>query len=194
MTGLPPVPGTRRAAVQRAHTVLVAGVSGGTGTTTVAALLVDAAGARRGAVVQASDHSGGELASRLPRLDPASTRDAVHDAGAHVLPAAHLAAAPENALVVVGRASDEGAADAVAALDTAATADPSLPARTVVVLVDRTARGTAPDLGTLRARGVGAVVVLPRDPALGRPGRIDPGRFARATVEAAGAVLTALRW
>ena len=201
---VPPVPGARRAAVPRARTVLVAGVSGGTGTTTVAALLADAAGVRHGGadqgggaqrgVVQASDHSGGALAARLPRLDAATSRDTVHDAGAHVLPAARLAAAPEDGLVVVGRTTPDGAQDARAALDALTGADAALLPRTVLVLVSRNPRTPQPDLAPLQAVGLAAVVVLPWDRTLARPGRIAPSSLSRATAQVVDTVLTALRW
>lgn len=192
---LPPMPGSRRAAVQRARTVLVTGVAGGTGTTTVAALLADAVGGRLGVVVQATDHSGGELAARLPRLEPATSRVTVHDAGAHVGPAALLAATPENSLVVVGRASADGVADARVMLDSIAhEPDPALLGRSVVVLVDRAPRPTPVDLRAVRDTGVAGVLVLRADASLARPGRIDVGRLGRPTIAAVSELLTALGW
>lgn len=192
---LPPMPGPRRSAAQRARTVLVAGVAGGTGTTTVAALLVDAVGGRLGVVAQATDHSGGELAARLPSLGPATSRVTVHDAGAHVAPAAALAATPENSLVVVGRATPDGAADVRAALTSIADEpDPTLLGRSVVVLVDRAPKPAAIDLRPVRDTGVAGVVVLRADRALGRPGRIETAGLGRPTIAAVSELLSALGW
>lgn len=192
---LPPMPGSRRASLQRARTVLVTGVAGGTGTTTVAALLADAVGGRLGVVVQATDHSGGELAARLPTLQPATSRVTVHDAGAHVGPAAVLAATPENCLVVVGRASGDGVADVRSALASIADApDPTLLARSVVVLVDRAAGPTPVETRPVRDTGVAGVFVLRADRALGRPGRIDVAALGRPTITTVSDLLTALGW
>lgn len=192
---LPPMPGSRRAAAQRARTVLVAGVAGGTGTTTVAALLADAVGGRLGVVVQATDHSGGELAARLPTLQPATSRVTVHDMGAHVGPAAVLAATPENSLVVVGRATADGAADVRAALASIADApDPTLIGRSVVVLVDRGAAHDPVDIRRLSDTGVSAVLVLRADRALGRPGRVQVGAISDTTITTVSGLLTALGW
>ena len=192
---VPPVPGSRRAAVPRARSVLVTGVAGGTGTTTVAALLADAVGGRLGVVVQATDHSGGELAARLPVLQPATSRVTVHDAGAHVGPAALLAAAPEHSLVVVGRATDQGVTDARAALTSIAEhPDPTLLGRSVVVLVDRATRPTPVETRAIRDTGVAGVVVLRADRVLRRPGRVDVAALGRPTVATVSDVLTALGW
>ncbi|MET3636848.1 hypothetical protein [Curtobacterium oceanosedimentum] len=189
------MPGPRRSAAQRARTVLVAGVAGGTGTTTVAALLADAVGGRLGVVVQATDHSGGELAARLPSLGPATSRVTVHDAGAHVRPAAVLAATPENSLVVVGRATPDGVADVRSALAAMSDEpDPTLLGRSVVVLVDRAPRPATIDVGPVRDTGVAAVLVLRADRALARPGRIDTTRLGRPTVATVSELLSALRW
>lgn len=192
---LPPMPGPRRSAAQRARTVLVAGVAGGTGTTAVAALLADAVGGRLGVVVQATDHSGGELAARLPSLGPATSRVTVHDAGAHVRPAAVLAATPENSLVVVGRATPDGVADVRSALAAMTDEpDPTLLGRSVVVLVDRAPKPVTIDVGPVRDTGVAAVLVLRADRALARPGRIDTTRLGRPTVATVSELLSALRW
>ncbi|WFR66596.1 hypothetical protein P9139_17825 [Curtobacterium flaccumfaciens] len=189
------MPGSRRAALQRARTVLVAGVAGGTGTTTVAALLADAIGARLGVVVQATDHSGGELAARLPSLEPATTRVTVHDTGAHVGPAAALAATPENCLVVVGRATADGAADVRAALASIANEpDPTLLGRSAVVLVDRAARPTTVDIRPVRDTGVAGVLLLRGDRALARPGRIEVADLGRPTITTVSELLTTLGW
>lgn len=192
---LPPMPGSRRATLQRARTVLVAGVAGGVGTTTVAALLADAVGGRLGVTVQATDHSGGELAARLPRLEAATSRVTVHDAGAHVGPAAALSATPENCLVVVGRASADGVADTRTVLETIAHgADPGLLGRSAVVLVDRSSRSAAVDPAPVRETGIGAVLVLRADRTLGRPGRIDVEHLAPATIGSVTELLAALGW
>ncbi|WP_439692061.1 hypothetical protein ACRQ4B_14170 [Curtobacterium sp. SP.BCo] len=192
---LPPMPGSRRAALQRARTVIVTGVAGGTGTTTVAALLADAIGGRLGVVVQATDHSGGELAARLPSLEPATTRVTVHDMGAHVGPAAALASTPETCLVVVGRATAEGTADVRAALASIAEApDPSLLGRSVAVLVDRTTRPATVDVRPVRDTGIAAVSVLRADRALGRPGRIEVAELGRPTITTVSELLAALGW
>lgn len=192
---VPPMPGSRRAALQRARTVLVTGVAGGVGTTTVAALLAHAVGGRLGAVVQVTDHSGGEVAARLPALDAATSRVTVHDAGAHVQPAAVLAATPENCLVVVGRASADGVEDARAALGALAhQPDPTLLARSVAVLVDRARRPTTIDVRPVLDTGVGAVLLLRADPALGRPGRIDVDALEPTTTATVAELLAALGW
>ncbi|MBT1543803.1 hypothetical protein [Curtobacterium aurantiacum] len=189
------MPGSRRAAAQRARTVIVTGVAGGTGTTTVAALLADAVGGRLGVVVQATDHSGGELAARLPTLQPATSRVTVHDMGAHVGPAAVLAATPENCLVVVGRATADGSADVRAALASIADApDPTLIGRSVVVLVDRGAGPTAVDTRLVGDTGVTAVLVLRADRALARPGRIEVAALGGATITTVSDLLAALGW
>jgi hypothetical protein len=189
------MPGSRRAAVQRARTVLVTGVAGGTGTTTVAALLADAVGGRLGVVVQATDHSGGELAARLPSLRPATSRVTVHDMGAHVVPAAALAATPENCLVVVGRATLDGAEDVRTALASIAhDPDPTLLGRSVVVLVDRAAKPATVDLRPVLGAAVAGVLVLRADAALRRPGRIEVTDLARPTVTTVSELLAVLGW
>ncbi|UXN25452.1 hypothetical protein N8D74_00730 [Curtobacterium flaccumfaciens] len=189
------MPGSRRAAAQRARTVLVTGVAGGTGTTTVAALLADAIGGRLDVVVQATDHSGGELAARLPTLQPATSRVTVHDMGAHVDPAVVLAATPENSLVVVGRATADGAAEVRAALASIAEApDPALVGRSVVVLVDRGVTRDPVDTRQLDDTGVAAVLVLRADRALSRPGRIQVGAISDTTIATVSGLLTALGW
>ncbi|WP_420368221.1 hypothetical protein [Curtobacterium sp. L1-20] len=193
-TAVPPMPGSRRAALQRARMVLVAGVAGGVGTTTVAALLADAVGGRLGVTVQATDHSGGELAARLPRLEAATSRVAVHDAGAHPGPAAALSAAPERSLVVVGRATADGVADVRTVLATLPDTDPTLLGRSAVVLVDRASRPTAVDPAALRETGVGAVLVLRADRTLARPGRIAVDRLTPSTIGTVTDLLAALAW
>ncbi|MBA8991756.1 MinD-like ATPase involved in chromosome partitioning or flagellar assembly [Curtobacterium pusillum] len=191
---LPPMP-SRRAALQRARTVLVTGVAGGTGTTTVAALLADAVGGRLGVVVQATDHSGGELAARLPALEPATSRVTVHDMGAHLGPAAALAATPENCLVVVGRATADGVADVRAALASIAhEPDATLLGRSVVVLVDRAAKPTTVDPRPVHETGVAAVLVLRADRSLARPGRIEVAGLGRPAVTTVSELLVALGW
>lgn len=191
---LPPMPGSRRAAKARARTVVVTGAAGGTGTTTVAALLADAIGGRLGVVVQATDHSTGDLASRLPALEQATSRVTVHDLGAHPSAAATLAASPESSVVLVGSATAAGVLVVRAALDAlTGSPDPGLVGRTVVVLVDSARRPAQSDTAPLRDAGA-PIVVIRRDAALARPGRIVTARLPRATTDAVAQLLGMLGW
>ncbi|WP_200919363.1 hypothetical protein [Curtobacterium sp. Leaf261] len=196
-----PAPSSRRSAAGarsgdgRARTVIVVGAAGGVGTTTLAALVADAVGFRLGVVVQASDHSTGDLAARLPRLEPATSRVGVHDAGAHARAVGPLATPPENAVVLVASATTSGVLDAASALTAlAGSADVDLLARTVIVLVDRGRRPAAVDTGPLRAFGLLGIVSLPRDGALVVPGPIVVGHCMPTTTSAVTSVVSLLGW
>ncbi|ROS76320.1 hypothetical protein EDF24_1909 [Curtobacterium sp. PhB130] len=186
---LPPMPGSRRAAAARSRTMIVTGAAGGVGTTTVAALLVDAIGGRIGAVVQASDHATGDLAARIATLDQATSRHGVHDIGVHPAAAAALAAPSENAVVVVMAATPDGIEAGLEAL--AAAGSPA--SQPVAVVVDRAPRAAGVDDRVLRDAGA-SVVVLRRDEHLARPGRVSAQRLAPATTAAVRDLLTLLGW
>ncbi|WP_456845863.1 hypothetical protein [Cellulomonas sp. P5_C6] len=162
--------------------VVVAGVAGGVGTTTVAALVwraLDAAAPGRCGLL---DHSGGTLHARA-----ASSRTGgqvvVHDLGPHALAADSPALEDPSAVVVVVCASHSaGLAAATRALEALAPRSPGLDRRALVVPVAVSGPGLA-------AREHPAnVLALPRSRALAAGGVLPaPDRDARAT-RAAGVV------
>jgi MinD-like ATPase involved in chromosome partitioning or flagellar assembly len=119
--------------------VVVAGVCGGVGTTTVAALLAASLGTPVSAP-QLLDHSGGGLAARL---DPAvldrsvDERLAVHDLGATLYSAGVNALLTRDTVVVlVAAATAEGLRAATLALEhVRAVGGPLAPARPLLVAV-----------------------------------------------------------
>lgn len=190
--------------------VVVAGVAGGVGTTTVAAALWWALDTYRDGGAAAVDHGGGSLAARLPH-EPGGTGGrsrepdlTVHDLGAHALTSqAIVLDDPGQVVVVVCGAHDAGLAAAHRALISLATrsgACGAAPQRVVVVPV-AVAGPTLPG-AVLRARaadlGLQAVVVpVGRSRALAAGGRLPadlvPG-VRRAAVVLAVEVVRCARW
>lgn len=172
--------------------VVVAGVAGGVGTTTVAVLLHRALG---GALL---DHAGGQVQARAGGggrvVDPAFV---VHDAGPHALTQDVDLLAEAAAAVVVCGGHVHGLARAGAALAALRAAHPDAHRRAVVVPVG--GRAGARSL-TAAARGVPAladVAVAPvrRWHELTGPGPVPAGSRADADARALAAhVVRAARW
>jgi hypothetical protein len=172
--------------------VVVAGTTGGVGTTTVAALLFDGMRARPLGAPQLLDHAGGDVGGRLPNGDEVSAVDPLvrlQDAGRHAARVGlDVLARPHDVLVVVAPRTSLGFADA-RALMAGVEEGTGVQGRRRTVLVLNAPFGPvrdADELEALRAayerRGVHA---LPRDPALAVGGRIAMPRLGRPTRRAA---------
>lgn len=168
-----------RTPVREGTPVVVAGVAGGVGASTVARLL-------------------GALVDEAGRAGDLEVRDVGSEA-----PATGAADEPGAVVVVVcgaTRAGATAAADALAVL-ASRTGEGSVLARAVVAAVPVTGRGAAPAdlLAILRSRQPGAeLVVLPRSRALAAAGRLptaaeDPAVHGRG-VALLAAVVRAARW
>lgn len=170
------------------HHIVVAGVGGGVGTTTVASLLfASLAGSNRGAP-RLLDHSDGELGLRLPEGDEVTTIDpsyAIHDLGAHAATEGlELLARPEVLLVVVAAATRGGVAVAERLLSTIRDqAGAGGLSRTRVAFVGVFGRHRIHrDSEGLQDRfGRNLVVLLPQDTALAAGGRIPTSRQSHHT-------------
>ena len=160
--------------------VVVAGVAGGVGTTTVAALIWRLLGDRCGL----RDHSGGSLSARTG----ATVSDGpvvVHDLGPHALAGESAALEDPGAVVVLVCASTaSGLAAAVRAFDALEPRSPGLHDRALIVTVPV----SGPGLGAVELRGPVPVLGLPRSRALAAGGVLPPAdRDVRAT-RAAGVI------
>lgn len=178
--------------------VVVAGVAGGVGTTTVTALLFSALSGPTGPAL--SDHSGGELGARLTAGDEVVEVDetlTLHDLGPHADTALlDLLAQPAVFGVVVVAATPSGFAAAHRLLGSIRSrhGSPGM-RRSFVVAVgvfgrhptSRAAEGLQNDFG----RGI--VVVVPQDRALAAGGRIPLNRISRQSRAAIGDLAEALR-
>lgn len=184
----------RAARVQR---VLVAGVAGGVGTTTVAALLWGGFG--RLSAPELRDHAGGELGARLSGGDEVTEVDrtiVVHDVGPHAALGVDQLSEAGTLLVAVVSLTPVGleAADALLA-EVRERFGPNGLSRTLVV-----AAGTQ---GPHRLRrtveeikdrhGQRSLLVVPRDPALAVGGRIPTNRLTAGTRRAAAELLRQVR-
>lgn len=168
--------------------IVVAGTSGGVGTTTVAALLFDGLRARPQGAPALFDHSGGDLGSRLPHGDEVASVDhavAVQDAGRHATRIAlSVLERPHDLLVVVAPATPLGFEEAQGVLD-AVTASTGTQGRRRTMLVLTEPFGPVRAAAELERFRAGwerrAVHPLPRDPALAVGGRIARPRLRAAT-------------
>lgn len=164
--------------------IVLAGTSGGAGTTTLAALVFESLRHSLEGAPVLYDHSGGDLGSRLTNGDDVAQLDdslALHDIGPHAFTGGVDALeAPHDLLVAATPATPAGLALAGDLL--AATADrfgASGTSRLVVVANGAAGRGRAQrGVEALRDRfGQGAVVLFPRDDALAIGGRIPLTRL-----------------
>ncbi len=163
--------------------VVVAGVAGGVGTTTVAALLRQVLGARCGL----RDHSGGTLHARAGAA-PASDDGVVvvvvvHDLGPHALARDSAALEDPGAVVVLVCPSHRaGLASAVRALESLEPRSPGLRERAMIVPV----AVSGPGLPVRELTADVPVLALPRSRALAAGGALPPAeRDLRATRAAA---------
>lgn len=170
----------------RARTVVLAGTSGGAGTTTVAALLF----AEFSTVEQPRllDRSDGELGRRLTggdEVDEVSAELTLHDLGPHAGGTGlDRLDDPHAMLLVVTGATPKGIAEADAVL--AAVRQRHGPAglvRSLVVAVGVFGRvSVAREVEALRVSyGRRSVLLIPRDPVLAGGGRIPANRLSAET-------------
>ncbi|RZU64121.1 hypothetical protein EV379_0415 [Microterricola gilva] len=179
--------------------VVVAGVAGGVGTTTVAALLAAALGTPVSAP-QLLDHSGGALAARL---DPAvldrtvDERLAVHDLGATLYSAGVNAVLTRDTVVVlVTAATLDGLRAAALALDhVRAVGGPLAPARPLLVAVRQGGAGTTESAlkGPAAESGLELAGVLPYDRALLSAQAASARTLSASTRNALAAISAAVR-
>ena len=171
--------------------IVVAGLSGGVGTTTVAALLFASFGTAE--APQLMDHSGGELGLRLTGGDDVlavASGLALHDLGPHARTRGVDALEdPGYLLVAVAGATAGGiaaAAELLAAVKERYGQDGV--SRCIVVPMGAFGRRriTTPVDELLRAYGRRSVIVLPRDAALSGGGRIPANRLSFETRRAQG--------
>lgn len=163
--------------------VVVAGTSGGVGTTTVTALLFSAlSGATSPGLV---DHTGGDLGARLTGGDEANEIDptlTLHDLGAHADGALlDLLEQPEVFGIVVVAATPAGFASAARTLERIrARHGTSGIRRTFVAAVGVFGRHrTAAAVEALQNEfGRGIAVVVPQDPALAAGNRVPLNRVS----------------
>jgi MinD-like ATPase involved in chromosome partitioning or flagellar assembly len=178
--------------------VVVAGVAGGVGTTTVTALLFTTlSGDSSPRLV---DHSGGDLGARLTGGDDAGRVDrslSLHDLGAHADGALiDLLAEPDVFGVVVGPTTEAGTADVRRVLEKVRERHGSGGLRRILVVVV----GTFGQHATARAEealqnefGRRSLVVVPRDPALAAGGRVPLNRVNAESRRAQGTLASYLR-
>lgn len=180
------------------RTVVVAGVAGGVGTTTVTALLfTQLSGA---SVPRLVDHSGGDLGSRLTGGDDASSVDrdlTLHDLGAHADGALlDLLDDPSVFGVVVAPTTPVGFADAQRVLARIRGRHGVGGLRRVMLVIvgvfgeHRTARASEALQNEFGRR---SLVVVPRDPALAAGGRVPLNRLTRESRRAQTELASYLR-
>jgi MinD-like ATPase involved in chromosome partitioning or flagellar assembly len=178
--------------------VVVAGVSGGVGTTTVAALLFTKLSDR--SVPRLVDHTGGDLGARLTGGDDAGQVDAsltLHDLGPHADGALiDLLADPDVFGVVVAPTTSAGTADARRVLEAVRERHGSGGLRRVLVVIvgvfgqHRTARA---EESLQNEFGRRSLVVIPRDPALAAGGRVPLNRVTGESRRAQDTLASYLR-
>ncbi|NMR21610.1 hypothetical protein [Cellulomonas fimi] len=196
-------PGTR---------VVVAGVAGGVGTTTVVALLWTALDAARPGGVGAVDHSGGSLPARLAAgthggydaLGGTEPDLVLHDLGPHALTtAAGVLDVPDQVVVVVCGAHDAGLLAARASLGGLAERTGKGDAEQWAVVVPVAVAGRSAPRARLRDRAVelgvrAAVMPVARDRRLAAGGSVPPWGSASEVHRTAGAlaaeVVRCARW
>lgn len=179
--------------------VVVAGVGGGVGTTTVAALLAASLGTPVSAP-QLLDHSGGALAARL---DPAvlersvDERLAVHDLGATLYSAGVNALLTRDTVVVlVAAATVEGMRAATLALEHVRAVGGQLaPARPLLIAVRQGGARTPESAlkGAAAESGLELAGVLPYDRALLSAQTASARALSAGTKNAIAAITAAVR-
>ena len=175
--------------------ILVAGTSGGVGTTTVTALLFDAMSSDPRGAPLLLDHSAGELGLRLPAGDDVGQVDsglALHDLGPHAEAAVPRLRDPRTLLVLVAPATPAGCA---AANRVVGPCDGRQLRRVLVAAVGVFGRHRiGPRLHELGSKvGGRSVVLLPQDFALAAGGRIPPVRLGTGTIRAQRQLASMLR-
>jgi len=173
--------------------VVVAGVAGGVGTTTVAALVQQMLDGR----CTLLDHSGGTLHARAGTSGSTGARGGVvvHDLGPHALAGESAALEDPGAVVVLVCASHAaGLAAAVQAYDALDPRSPGLHGRALIVPVSV----SGPGLGAKALGGPVPVLGLPRSRALAAGGVLPPPdrdlRATRAAGVIAAEVVRRARW
>lgn len=168
--------------------IVVAGISGGVGTTTAASLLFAAMATSSRGAPQLLDHSDGELGLRLPEGDEATAIDpsyAIHDLGAHAASEGiELLARPETLLIIIAAATKNGVATAERLLSTIKEQRGAGGlSRVVVTFVGVFGRHRIhTDTERLQDRfGRNLIVVLQQDTALAAGGRIPLSRLSHQT-------------
>ena len=184
-----PPPPAQPLAQPRGLMITVAGTAGGTGTTTVTALLAEAITQRTGIPVCAIDHAGGVLHTRLATTHPAS-RFIVHDLGPLATIVAQGIPAPYDRTIIV-TSLDTDAADL--ALDSlrhltanTPTAPPDQQTTQHLIIVNTTSqhKPAQPATSRLQAQAPGAAVItLAWDPALATTGPIDHTNISAGTID-----------
>lgn len=172
--------------------IVLAGTSGGTGTTTIAALVFESLRHSLEGAPVLYDHSGGDLGTRLTNGDDVADLDdslALHDLGPHAFTGGVDSLEAPHDLVIAVTPSTPSGLDTAASLLTAASARFGAAGTSRLLVV---ANGSHGDAGGTRtaARGIaalrdrygqGSVVLFPRDEALAIGGRIPLTRLALAT-------------
>jgi len=176
---------------------VVAGVTGGAGTTTVAALLSVALDGRFGMPPSITDHTGGFLATRVNTTNPDTTRW-VDDMGAH---AEELDWQPGIYPVIVTSVDQEAGDNALFILQSLAIspsaasneADGPAGARGVIIVNSTSPRRLPdPEVSRLAKTAPGATIIgLPWDAALSTPMAINRNKTAPVTMNAIAQVLGA---
>jgi MinD-like ATPase involved in chromosome partitioning or flagellar assembly len=185
MTDLLPAP----VPLLRAVRFAVAGAAGGVGTTTVAALLVGALTARTGMPPHVADHFGGVIAQKAASASPASLNH-VHDLGAHATSAGDILAAEGTSPVIVASPDPDACETALFVLQGLTALAPSNAGQRVaagVVVIASASPKRPPQAAAAKMiqTAPGAIVIpLPFDPALSRPGPVDPARLSPVTLDA----------
>lgn len=176
------------AAVDAAVRVLVAGTTGGAGTTTVAAMVFDGLRTATAGAPVLYDHSGGDIGERLPNGDEVrhiDDRIALQDLGPHALRvAARTLERRHDVLVAVAPGPPFGLLDARTLLETVRAAHGVGGLRRALLVLNapfgpwndpRAVEALRADFERLN------VLVLPRDAALAAGGRIALPRLAAGT-------------
>lgn len=171
---------------------LFAGTAGGVGTTTAAALLIDALCHHPEGQPMLADHTGGTLASRIG-LEPAQSNRALglHDLGAHASGAAlDRLATPNTIFVLVTSTNPIGIITAANVLSEAQVRfGDAVLRRVLLVPVAVSGRGIRDksverQLQNLAAPVPSAIVQIPHDFALRSGGTLDPQHLRRRTKQA----------
>lgn len=175
--------------------ILVAGTSGGVGTTTITALLFAAVSSDPRGAPLLLDHSAGELGRRLPDGDDVGQVDAglaLHDLGPHAAAAVRRLADPRTLLILVVPATAGGHAAAKRVLGPVTSRELR---RVLVAAVGVFGRHRiGPRLQELGHNvGTRSVILLPQDLALAAGGRIPPTRLATHTIRAQRQLASVLR-
>ena len=180
--------------------VVIAGTSGGVGTTTVTALLFDARRSEPQGAPRLFDHAGGDLGSRLAEGDDAPILHetvGLHDLGPHArVEGVALLADPSVILVVVAPATPAGCSAAEAVLaDISARYSATGLSRTLVAFVGTFGRHRiAARVEQLQNRfGRRKVVVFAQDEFLAAGGRVPLARLSPASRRAQAELAAFLR-